>query len=131
LNTPATSSVNFSTPNPASFAAAFSRFLRCFLASSVSSFSSAMAYLFNSAGRQVTGCCMYALSSHWQAADMRLQSDVDALAAIEEDAKAMLKRIGLPDDAVRLEIVVFLREVIDLASYMESAHRLVEAPSFV
>lgn len=27
---------------------------------------------------------------------MRLQSDVDALAAIEEDAKAMLKRIGLP-----------------------------------
>ena len=37
---------------------------------------------------------------------MRLQSDVDALAAIEEDAKAMLKRIGLPDDAVKLEVVV-------------------------
>jgi len=52
---------------------------------------------------------------------MRLQSDVDALEAIEEDAKAMLKRIGLPDDAVKLEMVVFLREVIDLASYMESA----------
>jgi hypothetical protein len=60
---------------------------------------------------------------------MRLQSDVDALAAIEEDAKAMLKRIGLPDDAVKLEVVVFLREVIDLASYMESAHRLVEVPN--
>jgi len=59
---------------------------------------------------------------------MRLQSDVDALAAIEEDAKAILKRIGLPDDAVKLEVVVFLREVIDLASYMESAHRIVEAP---
>ena len=60
---------------------------------------------------------------------MRLQSDVDALAAIEEDAKAMLKRIGLPDDAVKLEVVVFLREVIDLASYMESGHRIVEASS--
>lgn len=57
---------------------------------------------------------------------MRLQSDVDALAAIEEDAKAMLKRIGLPDDAVKLEVVVFLREVIDLASYMQSAHWLFE-----
>ena len=62
---------------------------------------------------------------------MRMQSDVDALAAIEEDAKAMLKRIGQPDDAVKLEVVVFLREVIDLASYMESAHRLVEAPRLV
>ncbi|MBP5953967.1 hypothetical protein [Pseudomonas sp. P42] len=61
---------------------------------------------------------------------MRLQSDVDALAAIEEDAKAMLKRIGLPDDAVKLEVVVFLREVIDLASYMELNHRLFEEPSF-
>lgn len=60
-----------------------------------------------------------------------LQTDVDALAAIEEDAKAMLKRIGLPDDAVKLEVVVFLWEVIDLASYMESAHRVVEPPNFV
>ena len=51
---------------------------------------------------------------------MRLQSDVDALEAIEKDAKAMLKRIGLPYDAVKLEVVVFLREVIDLAGYMES-----------
>ncbi len=62
---------------------------------------------------------------------MRLQSDVDALAAIEEDAKAMLKRIGLPNDAVKLEVVVFLREVIDLASYMESAHEVVEPSNFV
>lgn len=62
---------------------------------------------------------------------MRLQSDIDALAAIEEDAKAMLKRIGLPNDAVKLEVVVFLREVIDLASYMDSAHRVVEPPTFV
>ncbi|WP_085747340.1 hypothetical protein [Pseudomonas sp. R45(2017)] len=61
---------------------------------------------------------------------MRLQSDVDALAAIEEDAKAMLKRIGLPDDAVKLEIAVFLREVIDLAGYMESGHRVFEPPNF-
>ncbi|WP_256582001.1 hypothetical protein [Pseudomonas sp. Irchel s3a10] len=43
----------------------------------------------------------------------------------------MLKRIGLPDDAVKLEVVVFLREVIDLASYMASAHRVVDPPSFV
>jgi len=90
-----------------------------------------MAYLFNSAGRQVTRCCIYSPSSHWQEADMRLKSDVDALAAIEEDAKAMLKRIGLPDDAVKLEVVVFLREVIDLASYMASGHRMIESPSFV
>jgi hypothetical protein len=62
---------------------------------------------------------------------MRLQSDVDALAAIEEDAKAMLKRIGLPDDAVKLEVVVFLREVIDLARYMESRYRIVEPHSVV
>lgn len=62
---------------------------------------------------------------------MRLQSDVDALAAIEEDAKAMLKPIGLPDDAVKLEVVVFLREVIDLASYKDSAQRVVEPPNFV
>lgn len=54
---------------------------------------------------------------------MRLQSDVDALAAIEEDAKAMLKRIGLTDDAAKLDVVVFPREVIDLASYTESAHQ--------
>ncbi|NHN67399.1 hypothetical protein G7W60_06080 [Pseudomonas fluorescens] len=48
---------------------------------------------------------------------MRLQNDVDALAAIEEDARAMLKWIGLPDDAQKLAVVVFLREIIDLATY--------------
>ncbi|MFJ2490544.1 hypothetical protein ACIOV9_03225 [Pseudomonas iridis] len=42
----------------------------------------------------------------------------------------MLKRIGLPNDAVKLEVVVFRREVIDLASYMELNHRLFEEPSF-
>lgn len=62
---------------------------------------------------------------------MRLQSDVDALAAIEEDARAMLKWVGLPDDAQKLAMVVFLREVIDLTSYMGSADRLVEKPRFV
>jgi hypothetical protein len=62
---------------------------------------------------------------------MRLQSDIDALAAIEEDAKAMLERIGLPDDLVKLQVVVFLREVIDLASYLDSAHRIVDPQSFV
>jgi hypothetical protein len=51
---------------------------------------------------------------------MRLQSDVDALAAIEEDARAMLKWIGLPDDAQKLAVVVFLREITDLATYTES-----------
>ena len=68
------------------------------------------------------------LISHWQKADMRLQSDIDALAAIEEDAKAMLKRIGLPDDAHKLEVVIVLRQIVDLATYMESADRLIEAP---
>lgn len=54
---------------------------------------------------------------------MRLQSDIDALAAIEEDAKAMLKRVGLPDDEQKLD---FLRQIIDLATYMESADRFME-----
>lgn len=59
---------------------------------------------------------------------MRLQSDIDALAAIEEDAKAMLKRIGLPDDDQKLEVVVFIRQIIDLATYLESADRVIETP---
>lgn len=59
---------------------------------------------------------------------MSLQSDIDALAAIEEDAKAMLKRIGLPDDGLKLEVVVFLRQISDLATYMESADRFIETP---
>ncbi|MBK3510762.1 hypothetical protein [Pseudomonas sp. MF6747] len=48
---------------------------------------------------------------------MRLQSDIDALAAIEEDARAMLKRIGIPDDKQKLEVLICLRQIIDLASY--------------
>ena len=59
---------------------------------------------------------------------MRLQSDIDALAAIEEDAKAMLNRIGLPDDAHKLEVVIVLRQIVDLATYMESADRFIETP---
>lgn len=47
---------------------------------------------------------------------MRLQSDIDALAAIEEDAKAMLKRIGLPDDAHKLEVVIVVGQIVDLAT---------------
>lgn len=43
---------------------------------------------------------------------MRLQSDIDALAAIEEDARAMLKRIGTPDDRQKLEVVICLRQII-------------------
>lgn len=48
---------------------------------------------------------------------MRLQSDIDALAAIEEDAVMMLKWIGLPEDEKKLEIVICLRQIIDLATY--------------
>ncbi len=48
---------------------------------------------------------------------MRLQSDIDALAAIEEDALMMLKWIGLPDDEQKLQVVICLRQIIDLATY--------------
>lgn len=48
---------------------------------------------------------------------MRLQSDIDALAAIEEDACAMLKRIGIPDDTQKLEVLICLRQIVDLATY--------------
>ena len=61
---------------------------------------------------------------------MRLQSDVDALAAIEEDARAMLEWVGLPDSAQKLAMVVFLRQIIDLATYTESAGLLSEALDF-
>ena len=61
---------------------------------------------------------------------MRLQSDIDALAAIEEDARAMLKWVGLPDNAQKLAMVVFLRQIIDLATYTESAGLLSEALDF-
>jgi len=69
--------------------------------------------------------------SNWQEADMRLQNDIDALAAIDEDAKAMLKRLGLPDDAQKLEVFVFVRQIIDLAKYIESADRFTETPIIV
>ncbi|WP_460108205.1 hypothetical protein [Pseudomonas sp. H1_F01] len=61
---------------------------------------------------------------------MRLLSDIDALTAIEEDARAMLKWVGLPDDAQKLAMVVFLRQVIDLATYTESAGLLSETLDF-
>ncbi|UNM22084.1 hypothetical protein K0P33_11780 [Pseudomonas sp. ArH3a] len=48
---------------------------------------------------------------------MRQQSDIDALAAIEEDALTMLKWIGLPDDKQKLDIVICLRQIVDLATY--------------
>ena len=48
---------------------------------------------------------------------MRLQSDIDALAAIEEDALMMLEWIGLPDDKLKLDIVICLRQIVDLATY--------------
>ncbi|WP_431144987.1 hypothetical protein [Pseudomonas alvandae] len=61
---------------------------------------------------------------------MRLQSDVEALAAIEEDARAMLEWVGLPDSPQKLAIVVFLRQVIDLATYTESAGLIAEQLDF-
>lgn len=53
-------------------------------------------------------------------ADMRLQSDIDALAAIEEDAQMMLKRMRIPDDKQKLEVVVCLRQIIELAAYRKA-----------
>jgi hypothetical protein len=57
---------------------------------------------------------------------MRLQSDIDALAAIEEDAQMMLKRIGLPDDKQKLEVVICLRQIIELATYRKEIDRAAE-----
>ncbi|QBZ90680.1 hypothetical protein EPZ47_18820 [Pseudomonas viciae] len=51
---------------------------------------------------------------------MRLQSDIDALAAIEEDAQMMLKRLRIPDDKQKLEVVVCLRQIIELAAYRKA-----------
>lgn len=58
---------------------------------------------------------------------MRLQSDIDALAAIEEDARAMLKRIGLPDDKQKREVVICLRQIIDLATYRKEIDQYSES----
>ncbi|MBB6286106.1 MULTISPECIES: hypothetical protein [unclassified Pseudomonas] len=57
---------------------------------------------------------------------MRLQSDIDALAAIEEDALTMLKWLGLPDDEQKLEIVICLRQIVDLATYRKDIAALSE-----
>jgi len=48
---------------------------------------------------------------------MTLKSDTEALASIEEEAKAMLKKIGLPDDQVKKEVVICLRQIIAIARY--------------
>ncbi|MFG0827340.1 hypothetical protein ACF8R6_02955 [Pseudomonas sp. CJQ_7] len=48
---------------------------------------------------------------------MTLQSDTEALASIEEEARAMLKKIGLPDDPVKKEVVISLRQIIAIARY--------------
>jgi hypothetical protein len=66
-------------------------------------------------------------NSAWLEADMRLQSDIDALAAIEEDARLMLKRIGIPDDKQKLEVVICLRQIIDLANYRKAIDRFSES----
>lgn len=61
---------------------------------------------------------------------MRLESDIDALAAIEEDARAMLKRIGIPDDTQKLEVLICLRQIVDLATYRKylDEHSQLSAP---
>lgn len=57
---------------------------------------------------------------------MRLQTDIDALEAIEEDARAMLSRIGIPDDKQKLEVVICLRQIIELATYRKAIDQLGE-----
>ncbi|MBC3411320.1 hypothetical protein HU720_08385 [Pseudomonas sp. SWRI51] len=48
---------------------------------------------------------------------MTLKSDTQALASIEEEAQAMLKKIGLPDDQLQKEMVICLRQIIAIARY--------------
>lgn len=48
---------------------------------------------------------------------MTLKSDTEALASIEEEAKGMLKKIGLPNDQTKKEMVICLRQIIAIASY--------------
>lgn len=52
----------------------------------------------------------------WEAR-MTLKSDTEALASIEEEAEAMLKKIGLPDDHLKKEMVICLRQIIAIARY--------------
>lgn len=44
---------------------------------------------------------------------MTLKSDTEALASIEEEAQAMLKKIGLPDDQMKKDMVICLRQIIE------------------
>jgi len=60
---------------------------------------------------------------------MRLQSDIDSLAAIEEEAQLMLRRIGLPDDKQNLQVVICLRQIIALATYRKEIDRYSEPSS--
>ncbi|WP_079228307.1 hypothetical protein [Pseudomonas putida] len=48
---------------------------------------------------------------------MTLKSDTEALASIEEEAQAMLKKIGLPDDDLKKEVVICLRQIIAIPRY--------------
>lgn len=48
---------------------------------------------------------------------MTLQSDTDALAAIEEEAERVLKQLGLPDDKQKREVAIGLRQIIAIARY--------------
>lgn len=48
---------------------------------------------------------------------MTLKSDTEALASIEEEAQAMLKKIGLPDDHLRKDMIICLRRIIAIARY--------------
>jgi len=48
---------------------------------------------------------------------MTLKTDTEALASIEEEAEAMLRKIGLPDDHLKKELVIGLRQIIAIARY--------------
>ncbi|MGH8379303.1 hypothetical protein [Pseudomonas sp.] len=48
---------------------------------------------------------------------MTLQSDTEALAAIEEEAERMLEQLGVPDDKQKREVVIGLRQIIAIARY--------------
>ncbi|OAE12452.1 hypothetical protein AZH11_13635 [Pseudomonas simiae] len=58
---------------------------------------------------------------------MRLQSDIDALAAIEEDALMMLKWIGLPDDKQNMrrckgKVMVSINDHPDIRRVFDGFH---------
>lgn len=64
------------------------------------------------------GLDLKACPTDWEAR-MTLKSDTEALASIEEEeeAEAMLKKIGLPDDHLKKEMVICLRQIIAIARY--------------